>query len=65
MTNRMHALLWALALTLPASQVAAQLGGGNPMEEIKEIAEAVDKQLKEDRPPAARIRQEGPVAKRP
>ena len=47
MTNRMHALLWALALTLPASQVAAQLGGGNPMEEIKEIAEAVDKQLKE------------------
>ncbi|MEC8651144.1 MAG: hypothetical protein VXY92_01155 [Planctomycetota bacterium] len=36
-----------LTMSLPVAQVTAQLGGGNPMEEIKEIAEAVDRQLKE------------------
>ena len=36
-----------LALALPLAPLQAQFGGGNPTEEIKEIAEAVDKQLKE------------------
>ena len=47
MTARKHLLFLTLALALPASQLSAQFGGGNPMEEIKEIADAVDKQLKE------------------
>ena len=47
MTTRKHLTFLALALLLPATQLSAQFGGGNPMEEIKEIADAVDKQLKE------------------
>lgn len=47
MTTRKHLIFWTLALLLPTTQLSAQFGGGNPMEEIKEIAEAVDKQLKE------------------
>ena len=46
MTTTKHLLFWALALTAPLSTLPAQFGG-NPMEEIKEIADAVDKQLKE------------------
>ena len=47
MTTMKHVTVWALALGLPMAPLTAQLGGGNPMEEIKEIAEAVDKQLQE------------------
>ncbi|MFN3240601.1 MAG: hypothetical protein ACE37K_03715 [Planctomycetota bacterium] len=47
MTTQKHILFWALALTLPFSTLSAQFGGGDPSKEIKEIAEAVDKQLKE------------------
>jgi hypothetical protein len=36
-----------LALLLPLANVQAQMGGGDPAEEIKEIARAIDKQLKE------------------
>lgn len=46
MTTTKHLLFWALAVTGPLSTLPAQFGG-NPMEEIKEIADAVDKQLKE------------------
>jgi len=45
MTTRKHLIFWTLALLLPATQLSAQFGGGNPMEEIKEITDAVDKQL--------------------
>ena len=38
---------WCLALALPLAQLPAQMGGGDPSTEIKEIAEAIDKQLKE------------------
>ncbi len=36
-----------LALLLPLANVQAQMGGGDPAEEIKEIARAIDEQLKE------------------
>lgn len=36
-----------LALLLPLANLHAQMGGGDPTEEIKEIARAIDEQLKE------------------
>ena len=39
--------LWCLAALLPVSQLSAQMGGGDPSKEIKEIATAIDRQLKE------------------
>jgi hypothetical protein len=42
-----HITLWCLAALLPVSQLSAQMGGGDPSKEIKEIATAIDRQLKE------------------
>ncbi|MGK0156572.1 MAG: hypothetical protein ACI9SE_003541 [Neolewinella sp.] len=38
---------WCLAALMPVSQLSAQMGGGDPSKEIKEIAAAIDRQLKE------------------
>ena len=42
MTTRKHLTFLALALLLPATQLSAQFGGGNPMEEIKELELPID-----------------------
>ena len=42
-----HVLFCLLTLALPLTQLPAQMGGGDPSEEIKEIAASIDKQLKE------------------
>ena len=47
-TTMFQRLIFAcLALTLPIASLQAQMGGGDPTEEIKEIARNIDKQLKE------------------
>lgn len=49
MANQMIQRLtfFTLAALLPLASVQAQMGGGNPAEEIKEIARMIDEQLKE------------------
>ena len=42
-----HITFWFLAALMPVSQLSAQMGGSDPSKEIKEIAAAIDRQLKE------------------
>lgn len=47
MIHPKHLSFWLASMLLPLSQLPAQMGGGDPREEIKEIATSIDKQLKE------------------
>tara|TARA_R110002072_G_scaffold228234_12_gene385387 strand:- start:21250 stop:22029 length:780 start_codon:yes stop_codon:yes gene_type:complete len=47
MITTKHITFWCLAALMPVSQLSAQMGGGDPSKEIKEIAAAIDRQLKE------------------
>ena len=49
MTTTKHLLFWALAVTAPLSTLPAQFGG-NPMEEIKEIADEWNRSDQKIRP---------------
>lgn len=47
MINCKHIKSWCIALLLPVTHLSAQMGGGDPSTEIKEIATSIDRQLKE------------------